>query len=428
MSVPNLWVRSEFAPHLDDADLLQLIPHGPAYTWLRSGEGLVAWGLRYQIRTRELSRFSDASQQWRELSQNCHVDDAVHLPGTGLVSFGSFAFSRHSTQTSTLNIPEFVIGRRDGRTWVSAIATEPVEAGFSQSIQPHPAEGGGVLEGEHAASSSRIEREPGDLSATEWQQAVQKVIGHIQSGRVHKVVMAREEYATSPEPIDLRRALGRLASTYSSCWTFHVDGLMGATPELLIRKEKGLLASRVLAGTVKRSGDDREDAARALELAHDSKERSEHQYAVRSLLDSISSVVASTVVPDEPFVLRLPNVMHLATDVSAVLTGENQGLSSLDLAAMAHPTAAVCGTPTQVAAQILAEHEGFDRGRYAAPVGWMSADGDGEWGIALRCGELVAKNRMRLFAGCGIMAASDPATEFAETEHKFAPMRSALGS
>src|SRR5690606_29779511 len=139
-----------------------------------------------------------------------------------------------------------------------------------------------------------------------------------------------------------------------------------------------------------------------------SKDLEEHEYAVESLSHALEPFCSSTNVPETPFVLHLPNVLHLATDVTGVLA---QGVSSLTLAAALHPTAAVAGTPTPVARELIARIEGMDRARYAGPVGWLGADGDGEWGIALRSAELdpADPHRVRLFAGCGVVAASDPA-------------------
>ena len=151
---------------------------------------------------------------------------------------------------------------------------------------------------------------------------------------------------------------------------------------MLVRLERGLVTSRVLAGTIRRTGDDTRDLALAGRLARSSKDREEHEYAVRSVADALALHCSSTNVPEQPFVLHLPNVMHLATDVAGVV---RDGSTSLELAASLHPSAAVCGTPTDAARALIAELEGMDRGRYAGPVGWMSADGDGEWGIALRC-------------------------------------------
>jgi len=209
--------------------------------------------------------------------------------------------------------------------------------------------------------------------------------------------------------------------------------MVGATPELLVRSEKGLVTSRVLAGTIQRTGDDDADVAHAAMLARSSKDLEEHEYAVASVAAALEPFCSSTNVPDVPFVLHLPNVLHLASDVTGVLAGrigEGDGApSSLALAAALHPTAAVCGTPTAAARALIREIEGMDRARYAGPVGWLGADGDGEWGIALRSAEIdpTDPRRLRLFAGCGIVAASDPADELAESEAKFAPMRGALG-
>jgi menaquinone-specific isochorismate synthase len=193
----------------------------------------------------------------------------------------------------------------------------------------------------------------------------------------------------------------------------------------LVRLEKGLVTSRVLAGTIRRTGDDGHDLALAGSLARSSKDLEEHEYAVRSVADALRPHCSSMNVPESPFVLHLSNVMHLATDVAGVLGDRT---TSLALAASLHPSAAVCGTPTEVADRVIAELEDMDRGRYAGPVGWMDAAGDGEWGIALRCGAYEADDPagLRLFAGCGIVAGSDPESEVAESDAKLVPMRDAL--
>jgi menaquinone-specific isochorismate synthase len=221
----------------------------------------------------------------------------------------------------------------------------------------------------------------------------------------------------------VRWPLRRLSDDYEMCWTFHVDGLFGATPELLVRREKGLVTSRVLAGTIRRTGDDEHDLTLAATLARSSKDLEEHEYAVRSVAEALAPYCSSMNVPEAPFVLHLPNVMHLATDVAGV--AHDSGATVLELAAALHPSAAVGGTPTKLAVEMIAEIEGMDRGRYAGPVGWMNAKGDGEFGIALRSAELDG-SRVRLFAGCGIVAGSDPEAELAESQAKFIPVRDAL--
>ncbi|MGH3369009.1 MAG: isochorismate synthase, partial [Nocardioidaceae bacterium] len=246
------------------------------------------------------------------------------------------------------------------------------------------------------------------------------------SSDLEKVVLARDLVAETTGDIDVRWPLRQLARHYPSCWTFHVDGLFGATPEMLVRRERGLVTSRVLAGTIRRTGDDEHDLALAASLARSSKDLEEHEFAVRSVADALEPHCQSMNVPETPFVLHLPNVMHLASDVAGVAAN---GASALGLAAALHPSAAVCGTPTDVARELIKEIEGMSRGRYAGPVGWMDAGGDGEWGIALRCGQAdpTDPTRMRLFAGCGIVAGSDPAAELTESNAKLVPMRDALG-
>ena len=180
----------------------------------------------------------------------------------------------------------------------------------------------------------------------------------------------------------------------------------------------------MLAGTIRRTGDDAADLARAAILAHSSKDLEEHEYAVRSVAEALAPYCSSLTYPEAPFVLHLPNVMHLATDVAGVV---EKDVTSLALAEALHPSAAVGGTPTAAALELITRLEGMQRGRYAGPVGWMDARGDGEWGIALRAAEVSDDGRrVRLFAGCGIVAGSDPDAELAESQAKLVPVRDAL--
>jgi menaquinone-specific isochorismate synthase len=262
----------------------------------------------------------------------------------------------------------------------------------------------------------------GAISGTEWERVVAEAVRRITAGELEKVVLARDLLATADDEIDVRWPLQRLSESYPMCWTFHVDGLFGATPEMLVRRERGLVTSRVLAGTIRRTGDDSRDLALAATLARSSKDLEEHEYAVRSVADALAPHCTSMNVPEAPFVLHLPNVMHLATDVAGVIDDDT---TCLELAEALHPSAAVGGTPTEVAKAVISEIEGMDRGRYAGPVGWMDASGDGEWGIALRSAEVMGRT-VRLFAGCGIVASSEPEAELAEAQAKFVPVRDAI--
>jgi menaquinone-specific isochorismate synthase len=268
----------------------------------------------------------------------------------------------------------------------------------------------------------------GAISGDGWMGKVAEAVARIAStDGLGKVVLSRDLLATAAGPVDLRWPIRRLATDYHDCWTFCVAGLVGATPELLVRRERGLVTSRVLAGTIRRSGDDEHDLALAASLARSSKDLEEHEFAAASLAEALAPFCTAMNVPETPFVLHLPNLMHLATEVTGVLAADSP--SSLEIAGALHPTAAVCGTPTEAARRLIAELEPIPRDRYAGPVGWVGADGDGEWGIALRCAQQLSDlSVLRLHVGCGIVAGSDPQAELAESLVKAQPIITALQS
>ncbi|MFL6003217.1 MAG: isochorismate synthase MenF [Nocardioides sp.] len=412
---PSLVVRTVRLDPDSAANLLDLLPHEHAVSWLRQGAGLVGWGVAAEIRTKGATRFADADKWWAEVAESVVVRDEVNEPGTGLVSFGSFAFADEPGD-SVLVAPAVVVGRRGDSTWLTTIS--------SDGLEPAP----GTLDSRADEVSPPVDVRFGDgaLNGEQWMSAIGDAVRRISSGALEKVVLARDLVATAAAPIDVRWPLRRLAEDYPMCWTFHVDGIFGATPEMLVRRERGLVTSRVLAGTIRRTGNDERDLALAAALARSSKDLEEHEYAVRSVADALDPHCSSMNVPEAPFVLHLPNVMHLATDVAGVVH-DAETVSSLRLAESLHPSAAVGGTPTPAATALIDEIEGMDRGRYAGPVGWMDATGDGEWGLALRSAQLSGAT-VRLYAGCGIVADSDPEAELAEAQAKFVPVRDALGS
>jgi menaquinone-specific isochorismate synthase len=392
--------------------LLDVLPADRPVTWLRRGEGLIGWGVAAEIRTSGTTRFADAAKWWSEATARSVVRDEVNEPGTGLVCFGTFTFADEPGD-SVLVVPEVVIGRRGDTTWLTTISQGGLER-LDASVEL----------AEPPQAPVEVSFADGALDGERWMSVVADAVARINDGDLEKVVLARDLVATAEAPVDVRWPLRRLTESYPMCWTFHVDGMFGATPEMLVRRERGLVTSRVLAGTIRRTGDDERDLALAATLARSSKDLEEHEYAVRSVADALDPHCSSMNVPEAPFVLHLPNVMHLATDVAGVVH-DAATVSSLQLAEALHPSAAVGGTPTPVATALIAEIEGMDRGRYAGPVGWMDASGDGEWGIALRSASVEGAT-VRLFAGCGIVADSDPEAELAESQAKFVPVRDAL--
>ncbi len=416
----TLTVRTVRLDLAETTRLLDLVPADRPVTWLRRGDGLVGWGVAAQVRTHGDTRFADAAKWWSETTARAEVHDEVNEPGTGLVSFGTFAFagacpeeprdeaSRREPGHSTLVVPQVVVGRRGDVAWLTTVDVPAPE----------------LVAAEPPAAPVGVSFADGALNGEQWMSVVADAVRRIGRGDLEKVVLARDLIATADEPVDVRWPLARLAASYPMCWTFHVDGMFGATPEMLVRRERGLVTSRVLAGTIRRTGDDERDLALAATLARSSKDLEEHEYAVRSVADALEPHCSSMNVPEAPFVLHLPNVMHLATDVAGVVH-DAATVSSLQLAEALHPSAAVGGTPTPVATDLISRIEGMDRDRYAGPVGWMDATGDGEWGIALRSAR-VSGATVRLFAGCGIVGNSDPEAELAEAQAKFVPVRDAL--
>ena len=402
-----LVVRSVSVGVDEVGSLLDLLPVDAPVTWLRRGQGLVGWGVAAVFTTTGSTRFRDADKWWSEVTGRAEIHDHVNEPGTGLVAFGSFGFA-DDPGDSVLIVPQVVVGRRGDRAWLTTVGVDLRE----------------VSPADPPAAPVGLSFADGALNSEAWMSVVADAVARISAGDLEKVVLARDLIATCDEPVDVRWALRELARDYSMCWTFHVDGLFGATPEMLVRRERGLVTSRVLAGTIRRTGDEVRDAALAGTLARSSKDLEEHEYAVRSVADALEPHCSSMNVPEVPFVLHLPNVMHLATDVAGVVH-DAATVSSLQLAEALHPSAAVGGTPTAPALALISEIEGMDRGRYAGPVGWIDAHGDGEWGIALRSAE-VSGNTVRLFAGCGIVADSVPEAELAESQTKFVPVRDAL--
>ena len=388
--------------------LLELLPDDAPLAWVRAGEGLVGWGVHATTTVSGPNRFADARHWWQKQLEGFAVSNSVHGSGTGPLLFSSFSFSPNDA--SVLVIPQVIVGMKGDKSWITWIGAtpQPTLKSAPTTLVTNP------IVWNHDVDSDAL-----------WKNRVTESVQRIQDGELDKVVLARDFSGTAQSPIDARSIVKKLATEYPSTWSFAVSGLVGATPELLLRLSRKMVTSRVLAGTISKTGDDERDLALAASLARSSKDLEEHEYAVRSVADALEPFCTSTNVPDSPYVLHLANVMHLATDVTGALAEKLAHVDAFTILEQLHPSAAVCGTPRNKAMQLINEIEGMSRGRYAGPVGWIDAAGDGELGIALRCGQINA-NSIRIFAGCGIVAGSNPDKELAESEAKLVPMRSAL--
>lgn len=401
----------------EPVELAAHLPREISAAWLRHGQGMVAVGRAWESSTCGETRFSEASAAFRALAAAARVDDEVRTRGSGLVALGTFSYSASSERASTLIVPRAILGVHDGEAFLTVVGVgeEPVLPGSWRDLFPSTA----------PAVPTHLELEP-DHSPDEYQALVHDAVAAIRAGRAEKIVLSETTTVRSSAPLSPSALLARLAETYPSTWVYHVGDVIGATPEMLAQTEGGRVFSRVLAGTraVADDGELAADDRRAFLV--DAKERSEHAFAVDSVVSRLGGPdgpAEDLTCSPEPFVLRLPGLEHLASDISGHL---RNGLTSLDLAARLHPSAAVSGTTREQADEIIAGLEARDRGGYASPVGWMDASGDGQWAIALRMAHLVDERTVRLQAGGGLVAASDPVSEHAEALAKCRPMLRAL--
>jgi isochorismate synthase len=259
---------------------------------------------------------------------------------------------------------------------------------------------------------------------------VTKLVELLGDGELRKVVSARSMLLEAEAPIDPELLVGHLVRRHPRANGFAVDlgggrTLVGASPELLVAKHDGVVSLHPLAGTAPRHDDPDADRAEANELLASAKNREEHSYVIEWIREQLGPICSELSIPDGPELISTPEVWHLATPIRGVL--RDPATTALDVAALLHPTPAVCGTPSDLALATITEIE-EDRGFYGGAVGWCDARGDGEWIVAIRCAELAADGRtLRAVAGGGIVAASDPQAELDETTTKLRTLLGALG-
>lgn len=455
-------------------------------------------------------RIEQLRQAWRhEVGQASWVDQ-VRRPGSGPLALGAITFSATSQASSVLVVPQVLVGRDRQGWWLTRFELSPAptaprgevfrgqpytpQLSFVRTVADNTALENADLAGildfvsvcaqGHAASATKtspagaqaqasaatsasspdvvaqtnapaVTQSPAavesaktsqssTLSDSQWTGAVELATQALKQNRAIKVVLARDSYLNSS--LTLGAALEHLATRFATTWTFSVDGMIGASPEMLLQLREREVFSRVLAGTARRRAnmDQGELEQLANWLRGSPKNSREHQLAAASAVKALTPITEQLRV-SEPFALTLPNVIHLATDIYGQVAGDTGALALVEAL---HPTAAVCGTPTAAAAQLISELEGMDRERYAGPVGWVDWRGEGQWCIALRSGQVLSPTAqpadmqvgpagypmgnqpvgsVRIFAGAGIMPDSVAADELAETNAKMAPMRAALG-
>lgn len=399
----------------EDRPLLALLPDLPndkRFAFVQNGDGIIGWGVaaRVPVGTGP-ERFARARDGLTTLLGATTVGDPAAAP----VAFASFTFDG-DVDASVMVVPRVAV-RRCGRTvWRITVggqeglpSVSPSQAVRQSEPADRPRYGGSTVRDDV------------------WLEAVAEAVTAIENGAYDKIVLARDLHLWSRTVFDAAAALDALAERFPSCFTFLVDHLIGASPELLLRRAGHRVRSRVLAGTAPRGMDTSADAALGVDLLASAKDRHEHGLALRSAIDALKPLCERLDVPNTPSLVRLENVQHLGSDLVGTLAPRSDGAVPhvLDVLAKLHPTAAVGGAPRSAALAAIGGLEQMSRGRYAGPVGWCTASGDGEFAIALRCAELQG-DRARLFAGAGIVAGSLPEQELSETWLKFRAMTRVL--
>jgi isochorismate synthase len=346
-----------------------------------------------------------------EVLAGIEVDDEVRLPGCGPVAFGTLPFTPGAS--SELVVPAVVAGRADdGTRWITTIGEAAPDA--------DPPDLGTEVEQLPAVRRFTVtaQRDPED-----WCALVERATKAMAGGTLHKVVLARQIDIAADRPIDRLAVLERLRSAYPGCHLVSIAGFVAASPELLVSVAGDIVRSHPMAGTAPRGGDPTTDQRLAASLLASSKDRQEHQITIDMVHDTLLPWCSYLDYEAEPSVVAVANVQHLATMVEGRLS--QPAPSVLELVAALHPTPAVAGWPRDEAVAWIAEHEGFDRRRYAGTAGWVDSAGNGTWAVSVRCAE-VDGSAARVWAGNGIVADSDPSTELAETRSKLQALLSAI--
>lgn len=402
----------------------------------RDGHALAGVGIAYHGMALGTDRFREAARQTRALAIDAECgNDLVGLPsGAGPVFCGGFAFAGNGGQSpewagfdpAQLILPELSILRRDGRAWLTlATVVRPGDGGAAAHMERLERR----LASLEPASLPLIDPSPvqpprvASAAAPEhYEGAVRRATELIGRGEIRKVVLAREVRVHAAHPFDAAAVFGGLREVFPSCFIYCVGfggaQFIGASPELLVRRDGARAQTVALAGTTRRSADPAIDDHLGEQLLHSDKEREEQAIVTARIERTLDPVSLWVAAADEPAIVKVQNVQHLATPIRAQL---REPLTAVELAGLLHPTPAVGGEPRERAVKLIPELEGLDRGWYAGPVGWMDLAGDGEFCVALR-GGLLRDTTAHLYAGCGIVRDSDPAAELAETEIKLQTM------
>ena len=381
----------------DAAVDLNDVAGGDGYLFVRDGVGFAGQGIAHSI----------SADTAAEFLRTIEHDNQTSLD-VGPIAIGNIAFQRMAP--ATLVIPRKVVGKDEaGNCWITTIDDASPTISPALASQPKP---------------STFNVEPITPIET-YKKAVLAARDAVRSGAITKAVIAREIRVTSSIPIDVHAVLLRLRATFARSYRYSINGFIGASPELLVEIKGDRIRSHPLAGTTPRTGDPKTDDELARKLIASMKDQVEHRVVIDVIHEMLLPWCSYLDWEPEPSVLQVANVQHLGTLIEGHLSAVRP--SVMEIVRTLSPTPALGGHPRDAALALIADVEELDRGPYGGAVGWVDGSGNGTWAVAIRCAEL-SDDRLaaRLIAGGGIVAASDPDAELAETQAKFQAMLSAI--
>lgn len=381
-------------------------------------------------------RFEQLEQEWAQLVDGALVYNPYEEQGTGLTALGGMSFDPLRTRSelwenfpmSQLTVPKYLIVYEAEQYYLTINRYVGVDDDINTVIEQidETKQMMRYTSSDQSAAKQKI-NEQIEKDPIGWKKSVKKAVESIQADEAQKIVLARELRLKLNNRVQVGSLVEKLMDTQEQSYIFAYeqgdDCFVGASPERLVQVQGNELLSTCLAGTAPRGENELEDEQIANdELIDNAKNREEHEHVVQMIHSSITPFCHGINIPENPVILTLRNLQHLYTPVTATL---NDGVSVFNLIEVLHPTPALGGVPTDKALQFIREEEQFDRGWYGAPIGWLDANGNSEFAVAIRSG-LAQKDEMSLFAGCGVMADSDPEQEYEETAVKFLPLLTIL--
>ena len=416
------------------------------YYWEKPTDkfSIAAGGELERIVSKGSTRFRASSTQGKTLLNTVHHFKALNHSNAVVHLFGGFSFfdennseTWQSFKSASFTLPEWTI-ICEGKTCVLTACIPINDLNDLGSVKQRFEETLINLEPiynvqEYHVSENQNERSLNHLVSDQhldhvhWVETIERAKDHIYAGNFSKVVLARELVIKPEEPVQDTYILNRLRHQYPDCYSFLVRNndeasFIGSTPERLASFNSNFVLTEGLAGSISRGKTASEDAKMEYDLLHSSKDIHEQAIVLEAIKERLEPFSKEINHPNSPAIKKLSNVQHLYTPIRATM---KDGISRTEVLKNLHPTPAVGGFPRNEAVEFIKKHENFDRGWYAAPVGWINASGNGEFIVGIRSG-LITKEKVRFFAGCGIVQDSDPEKEWEETNMKFIPMLSAL--